>query len=134
MEFRSKEQYNNENQLSIDELSDLETASHFYALAEIDQQRREEEQLERVQEQLKRYRQAGSPGTRLDRVEEGSKLWAEACIYWDETGMYDIEGLAAVTPVLAVHADLGVNVEDAYGLDEIKEVLDEGMEYFEPQK
>lgn len=45
--------------------------------------------------------------------------------------MYDGEGLAAVTSVLAVYSDLGVNVEDTETLEDLKEALDESMDYFE---
>ncbi|MEF8880392.1 MAG: hypothetical protein V5A72_01005 [Candidatus Nanohaloarchaea archaeon] len=118
---------------SLEVLDDLQTFSHFYGLIEIYQQEREHQQLENVQKQLRKYREAEMPGSRRERMEEGADLWAEICSYWSETGMYDMEGLAAVTPVLAVYSDLGVNVEDTETLEDLKEVLDEGMDYFEPQ-
>lgn len=130
MGSRTNVQY---SETGIDDLSDLETLSHMYGLAEAYQQEREQKQLEQVHEQLKEYRKAKASGTRLDPVEEGTALWADICVYWDETGMYDMEGLTAVTPILATYADLGVNVEDTDNLDDLKEVLDEGMDYFEPK-
>ena len=123
-----------EEELRLDDLTDLQVASHFYSLSEIYQREREQQQLERVQEQLQAYREAEMPGSRLDCVEEGVELWTEICRYWVEAGMYDGEGLAAVTPVLAVYSDLGVNVEDTETLEDLKEVLDEGMDYFEPER
>lgn len=119
---------------ALENLSDLEMASHLYGLSQAYQQQREQEALEKVQEQLTEYRKAKASGTRLDPVEEGTELWADICIYWDETGMYDMEGLAAVTPILATQADLGVNVEDTHSLDELEDVLEEGMDYFEPKE
>lgn len=129
MELESRE-----DELEIDDLTDLQTASHFYGLSQINQREREQQQLERVQEQLQAYQKAEMPGSRLGRVEEGVDLWAEICRYWVETGMYDGEGLAATTPVLAVYSDLGVNVEDTESLEDLKEVLNEGIDYFEPER
>lgn len=130
---RSTQRYD-EDDTALENLSDLETVSHMYGLSQAYQKQRERDQLERVQEQLTEYRKAKAGGTRRDPVEEGTELWAEICTYWDETGMYDAEGLAAVTPILATHADLGVNVEDADSLDDLKSILDEGMDYFEPKE
>lgn len=130
---RSIQEYD-KTDTEIENLSDLEMASHLYGLSQAYQQQREREALENVQEQLTEYRKSKASGTRLDPVEEGTELWADICIYWDEAGMYDIEGLAAVTPILATHADLGVDVENTSSLEELEEVLEEGMDYFEPQK
>ena len=129
MELESRDE-----ELGVDDLTYLQTASHFYGLSEIDQREREQRQLKRVHEQLQNYQKAKMPGSRLDRIEEGADLWAEICCYWVETGMYDSEGLAAVTPVLAVYSDLGVNVEDTETLEDLEEVLNGGIDYFEPKK
>lgn len=129
----STQEYDDTN-TTFENLSNLEAASHLYGLSKAYQQQREQEALEKVQEQLTEYRKAKASGTRLDPVEEGTELWADICIYWDEADMYDMEGLAAVTPILATQADLGVNVEDAHSLDELEEVLEEGMDYFEPKE
>lgn len=129
---RSTQRYDEDN-TALENLSDLETISHMYSLSQAYQQEREQAQLEKVQEQLTEYKKAKAAGTRKDPFEEGTELWADICAYWDETGMYDIEGLAAATPILATNGDLGVNVEDTDSLGELKEVLDEGMDYFEPK-
>ncbi|QKQ98083.1 hypothetical protein GKQ38_00905 [Candidatus Nanohaloarchaea archaeon] len=119
-------------QTDVEDLSELETVSHMYGLVQSYQNDREQKQLEKVYDQVKNYKIAKAPGTRSDPVEEGLDLWGEIGAYWDMTGKYDGKALAAATPILATEADdLGVNVEDAESLEELRDILDEGIDYFE---
>lgn len=114
----------------VSELSDLEALSHFYGLVESYHQEQVQEQLEKTFEQVQRYKKSKRPGSRLDLLEEGADLWADICQYWDATGKYEIRDLSALTPIMAVQKDLGVDIEGVSCLEELESELDEGIDYF----
>ncbi len=115
----------------LDELSDLEVASHFYGINKALYNEQVEQQLEIVYDKLQEYKRAKIPGSRENKTEKGTELWAEAAKYWDMKGKYDSEAIAATTPVFAIHSEgIGVGMEDADDIEELQELLDDGIEGF----
>lgn len=116
---------------TIDSLPNLQMASHLYGVAKAQENEKIEEQLETVYDKLQDYRRAKMPGSREDKIEVGTELWAEASKYWDMTGQYDSKALSAITPIFAVYSEgIGVGMQDADDMEELKELLDGGIEGF----
>lgn len=112
------------------EFSDLAVYSHMYGLAKIEQKNIEERQLEEVYDKLQEYKKRNVPGSRKDDFSIGVDLWTEMCNYWDLTGQYDGRALAAMTPILATQMSLSMDIKHASSLEDVREVLDEGIEGF----
>ncbi len=115
----------------LDELSDLQMASHLYGITKAKHEEQVEEQLENVYEKVQEYRKAKMPGTRESKMEKGTEIWAEAAKYWDMTDKYDSEALAAATPIFVVHSEgIGVGMQESDDLEDLRERLDGGIEGF----
>lgn len=123
--------YRESTEEEISAMSDLEAASHLYGIVKSYQQEQIQEQLEKTWRQVKSFRDSKRPGSRKDFLEEGKDLWADICNYWDTTGKYDINDLKALTPIMASQEDLGVALEEVRSLEELKDELDDGVDYFQ---
>ena len=116
---------------TVEDLSDLETISHMYGLVKAEHDSRVEEQLEQVYDQLQEYRSAKTPGSRQNAFEEGMDLWVEMAEYWDLTGKYDREGIAAITPIFATQSlGIGIGAEESEDIEDLRERLDGGIDGF----